>query len=1661
MDRFSIREDTPKGTSVYTLRASDPEDTAVHYGILSDYFSVDQTTGVVVLTSELDRETDSLIHVTITATDESIFGQEPATTLLNRQITILDLNDEKPTFQHLPYIFMVKELTAVEVVLYTDIVVTDLDAGTNSDVVLSCDAETTPEACKKFFVKTEKMRESGIHKGIIILQEPLDFETSSTYIIAIKAEDQGIGQNLSSSAIVVAEVIDEQDQPPKFDRNVYMGVVVEGTAEELTIATLDVRDGDKDNPRQLIFKLTNDVRGYFKISQIHESESGSYQVVVSLSGVPVDREDANIKLNDGFYVVKIKAIELEDGQPSDASSTAEIWVKVNDTNEPPRFDKTSVNTTISENIAIGSYVPGLDFLVTDSDADENAFFDIFIVDTPGSSGIFNLSKSHGIGNEVVVVMVADNTKIDYENPDMRMITFLVVVRDSGGLSSEVSVTVTLQDANEFDPKFEKKLYKIRVPLQQLPHTLLIRLNVTDGDSGPFGDVELSHRTNSELFQLSSVGEVRVADCGNATCLDTPGQYDFVAKASNVDGRFVLATVIVIVEPTADQKPNTTFKKEVDAARLHFTNDVYNRTIRETTKAGTVVASLSAISTSTQAPIHYSIVSGAKENFVIDRTEGTITVSPGALLNANIAGYEYTIMVQAVQDDFPKPLFATTQVNIFIDDVNNSKPKFTEQSFVAYASEGVAIGDVILNLTAVDPDKNAKLEFSVTKVLEMRDHFGNLSKAANGDVPFVVNSSSGAVMVAGQLSHELLFTTIFVVTVEDMAAQTPGQTDTAEVTIITSAHSELPSVLKLPKAFVEFSIPEETEVGTLLLTLGQPRLSSNTGITFEKHLGSDLEEYFHVHPQSGEIRVNRLLDYESLPESKLVTLQVAVVYEKMLIYNTTIVLLISDINDELPVFDEEIYTVAIQENTTNLQPLVTVHATDLDNNTDFSHINYHITSGNEDEVFNIDRESGILIKSNRNTLDRERKASYNLKIVAKDNPRDPSNQRMSTAEVLIEVLDSNDNYAVFQNMPYAAVVPESAPSQYSFLTVYATDSDLGVNGEVEYSIVETWDSTGLFAVHPTEGVVYVNQSLSEKGQSMPYILTVRAQDKGHPPLSADTKVAITIGDLSAQSDTPHFIRPVQGETVYVAENEKVEAYVFQVELSDYNPFARPNKRVKFSLLDKGYGGSDKQAFRIDGDTGLITTRTKLDREETQNYTLVVVATRTGPLLHQAFRLLYVVVTDIDDNVPQFPRPMNAEPLEMKVQEEVAVGTVVGIIEAIDPDSEENAIIHYTILENGKDEHPFKIKRTDDNRGVIVVNGKIDHEQQQSYNLLIRASNSAEDSTTKKNNAYDPSNLSMVRLHINVTDIDDSPMKFLLGNEVLGVRLSVPRQSIVTTVQAVDPDVSDNPIQYHIKKITFKKKDGQVLSLANNVFILDKSAGNLKTGQSLIGYEDGTFHVVVSAFSINNPSNTAETELKVQVLHDAEMLKFVFQKSRPEVQRELRNLHRDFQSAMDIANLVSLQLVDTQLYNRDDAFGETESTSVCFQLVSERLPFSLDDAQALLDASEKPALNTFYRSYNISDVGLCESMRNSYRMTWIEIFVLVIAGLIAVGTVVSILIVYFLFKTHKDESSHYYPHIQADSQMPIYLSHESQKSQPPTIKPRKKSSSKDSICRLPYE
>lgn len=162
--------------------------------------------------------------------------------------------------------------------------------------------------------------------------------------------------------------------------------------------------------------------------------------------------------------------------------------------------------------------------------------------------------------------------------------------------------------------------------------------------------------------------------------------------------------------------------------------------------------------------------------------------------------------------------------------------------------------------------------------------------------------------------------------------------------------------------------------------------------------------------------------------------------------------ILDINDNSPVFKEDIENISVKESAPlgAELPITVAEDSDIGNNSVQS---YEIVDRNDGGVFDlkVSRPTSEifqvkLVVSKR--LDREINDSYYLVIEAKDGGSPP---RVGRKGLSITVQDSNDHFPKFSKGLYVGEVRENSRVGTFVLNVTATDKDIGTNGEVVYSL----------------------------------------------------------------------------------------------------------------------------------------------------------------------------------------------------------------------------------------------------------------------------------------------------------------------------------------------------------------------------------------------------------------------------------------------------------------------------------------------------------------------------------------------------------------------------------------------------------------------------------
>ena len=690
----------------------------------------------------------------------------------------------------------------------------------------------------------------------------------------------------------------------------------------------------------------------------------------------------------------------------------------------------------------------------------------------------------------------------------------------------------------------------------------------------------------------------------------------------------------------------------------FGEEAYQITVLENTEPGSFVTKVSAKDPDgPDNQIRYAFDAGAKDNFVIDEFTGDIRVSKDAVLDIQENGDLYEIQLQAIDSGKPFGQTAQTTVTIFIEDVNDKPPKFDQEAYTIYVLESTGKGQPVLQVQASDMDRDADLEYDIIEPITARDKTGNklTNKAAyNFASAFAIDPKSGQIIVNEPLSYASAAVIIITVQVTDLNAdlivedldstERPinTQTDTVEITFYVQAYKadspQFPSPWTPSDPVLSFDVKEELPIGTVLFKLtAKDPITGQTVNQYEKLIESDPENLIDISPVTGEVINNQILDFESRKEVTFRVRAKAGVPSQERTSDASITIKLKDVNDNYPVFDQPQYSVSILESALPASLVLTVRASDFDTDK-YGSIVYSI-EGEGSDTFMIHPEEGhIQVKAGpggRSNLDRERQSEYRLNVVASDTPNGGPEQKSTTAIVYITLEDVNDTPPIFSQSRYSAVVPENSPEGTLVTQVMATDPDLGESGEVTFELPQGLSNLkSLYRIDSESGAITTAAKLTGKGRAAPYVLTVRAIDKGVPQLFSDTEVYITVGDVSSNDGIPRFIKPEPNEIAFVPENSQAGTKVFKVEAFDPDDPNTSNGKIVYSLPDDGT--IVRKLFQIDPVTGILSTKVKLDREERQNYTLILDISDLGSPPQQTSRLMNVVVIDVDDHAPVFKR-----------------------------------------------------------------------------------------------------------------------------------------------------------------------------------------------------------------------------------------------------------------------------------------------------------------------------------------------------------------------------------------------------------------------------------------
>ncbi|XP_063077570.1 cadherin-related family member 1 [Engraulis encrasicolus] len=261
----------------------------------------------------------------------------------------------------------------------------------------------------------------------------------------------------------------------------------------------------------------------------------------------------------------------------------------------------------------------------------------------------------------------------------------------------------------------------------------------------------------------------------------------------------------------------------------------------------------------------------------------------------------------------------------------------------------------------------------------------------------------------------------------------------------------------------------------------------------------------------------------------------------------------------------------------------------------------------------------IIVENSTAIDYERYQFITFKLLAVE--IDTPEKFSATADIIINLLDTNDNIPHFSSEFYIARIPENSPGGSNVVAVTASDPDSGLWGEVKYSIYGS--GSDLFLIHPSSGIIYTQPwaALDAEVKSK-YNFYVKAEDTEGKYALAEVFVTV----LDCNDHPPSFPDNFMEKTMVIGAPVRIEAVDDDAE--------QPNNVIEYSIMRT----DPDNIFEINKSTGEIHLKPYIKSMEiVQNITkhkdckwsLVVQARDRGK---PSFSTTAVIKIDITEATP---------------------------------------------------------------------------------------------------------------------------------------------------------------------------------------------------------------------------------------------------------------------------------------------------------------------------------------------------------------------------------------------------------------------------------------------
>ncbi|KAM9846402.1 protocadherin Fat 3 [Aulostomus maculatus] len=1322
-------------------------------------FQMNAVTGELTLKRAFEVDLSNAEYkVVIVAADR---GYPSLTSEVELPVTIV--NKAMPVFDKPFYGVTVREDVAVSVPL------------------LSINA-TSPEGQSIIFTITDGdpslQFDIGFETGIISVIYPLDYETVQYYRLTVKATDTLTGAKSEVDVDIV--VLDVNDNPPLFQNTSYSTVLAENSMIGTSVLQVFAQDQDSEKNSVVSYQILSDIYNSTDYFQI-DSNSGLVFTARLLDYELIQRYNFIVRGTDS-------------GDPA-LSSDVSVTVTVTDTNDnPPNFSQAVYEAIVSELAPRGHFVT----CVQASDAD--------ICDA------YRLRYSILSGNERMTFMMDADTGVlrlsNKRRQGMKLSYHLNVSVSDGVFTNTAQVIIRVLGANLYSPVFSQRFYLAEVQENAPAGTMVIQVRATDEDSGLFGQITYSfiNDLGKSQFTIDADGVISTVQKLDR---ENPQNKDMVLTVMALDGggRASFCTVRVVL---ADENDNAPRFRAVE----------YRMSIKANVGKGSLVTQIQAtdLDAGANGRIIYSLYSEARLSLVdvleVEADSGWMMTKSNV---DHLQGTVLSFFVKASDCGSP-PKHSLVSAFIHVVPPDAYVPSFSQPQYSFTIPEDTVVGTA-LGSVYMGPGQSGFF----TAV-------GGETVDSNQGGTFLVERDTGLIRLVKPLDYEQVSIYRFKVaatTRRDLIESI--STVDLEVKVLDVNDNNPVFETNNYVATVMEGMPVGTRVvqvraldpdwgsnGQVTYSLG-PLLTYNLDLTkgtrpFSSPISTG--SFFAIDSKTGWITTVSQMDHEACSSYSFEVVASDLGELESLSSTAVVTITVSDVNDNPPWFERELYRGAVKESDPLGEVVATLKTRDRDGTDQNRLVNFYITGGNPRGVFGLALVQGEWKVYVSGLLDREQQDWYLLNITASDG------LYVARTAVEVTVMDANDNSPICNQAVYSASFPEDIPTNKGILTVGATDADSGSSAEIQYSLFGIGVED--FYMDANTGELRTATAM-DREMTPTYKLIAQATDGGGLFCRSDISLKVLdVNDNAPSFSSSHYLASV-------FENAAPNTLLTRLQATD--PDEGLNRSVVYSLVDSVSG-----FFSIDPVSGVVILERSLDRESRDTFRIRVKATdqagQQGALSSQVD--LTILVLDVNDNAPVFQR----RDYSVTVPEDVAVGTEVLRVLATSADIGPNAEITYKIR-SGNELGKFVIDRI---LGSISVADDLDFEVCKDYYLTVEAWDSG-----------NPPLSTATMVTIELMDVNDNAPAF--SQDVYNVLVS-ENAAIGKTITRVSAEDLDSQVN---GRITYSILKGD----RSNHFWIDPVTGLLKVNKRLDRELVSRYALSVQAFDSGSPAMSSTVTVNIDI------------------------------------------------------------------------------------------------------------------------------------------------------------------------------------------------------